>query len=278
MSAKAKAPAKKLTPKKAPKTPTKKKLTKKANVVTPQTKKSQAKADDGPYAAKWKKAMQIFRRFQPGLGHDGVGLYGTLTNGTMRTMIDRCDVAGKTHVDVGAADGKVLLGALALGAAHVYGLEISGPGLSDKFHAMRDILAQDHPLGGSAARLATSIDICDLRGSTVEAWLGEVFSENTDTEITVSAVWHGFNTEAKEALLSACATSARVTRFSLIGPAKRDFGNPEAVIEFVGQAGGACILVGDDKAHLSGSGENQRVMTFEKTGAGKPLRRSISFD
>ena len=71
----------------------------------------------------------------------------------MRTMIDRCDVAGKTHVDVGAADGKVLLGALALGAAHVYGLEISGPGLSDKFHAMRDILAQDHPLGGSAARL-----------------------------------------------------------------------------------------------------------------------------
>ena len=37
-------------------------------------------------------------------------------------------------------------------------------------------------------------------------------------------------------------------------------------------------LVGDDKAHLSGSGENQRVMTFEKTGAGKPLRRSISFD
>lgn len=59
MSAKAKAPAKKLTPKKAPKTPTKKKLTKKANVVTPQTKKSQAKADDGPYAAKWKKAMYV---------------------------------------------------------------------------------------------------------------------------------------------------------------------------------------------------------------------------
>ena len=76
-----------------------------------------------------------------------------------------------------------------------------------------------------------------------------------------------FNTEAKETLLSACARSQRVTRFSLIGPAKRDYGNPEAVIDWVGQQGGACKLVGDDKGHLSGSGENQRIMTFEKAMA-----------
>ena len=110
----------------------------------------------------------------------------------MRTMIERCEVVGRTHVDVGAADGKVLLGALSLGAAHVYGIEISGDGLQTKFEGMRDVLAQSHSMGASSARLACSIDICDLRGATVEAWLNEVFNESDDTEITVSAVWHGY--------------------------------------------------------------------------------------
>ena len=210
----------------------------------------------------------------------------------MRTMIERCEVVGRTHVDVGAADGKVLLGALSLGAAHVYGIEISGDGLQTKFEGMRDVLAQSHSMGASSARLACSIDICDLRGGTVEAWLNEVFNESDDTEITVSAVWHGyvlyfdtpltyicrFNTEAKETLLSACARSQRVTRFSLIGPAKRDYGNPEAVIDWVGQQGGACKLVGDDKGHLSGSGENQRIMTFEKVDGGSSPQRALAFD
>ena len=87
-----------------------------------------------------------------------------------------------------------------------------------------------------------------------------------------------FNTEAKETLLSACARSQRVTRFSLIGPAKRDYGNPEAVIDWVGQCGGACKLVGDDKGHLSGSGENQRIMTFEKVDGGSSPQRALAFD
>ena len=95
-------------------------------------------------------------------------------------------------IDLGAADGKVLLGALSLGAAHVYGVEISGDGLQTKFEGMRDVLAQSHSMGASSARLACSIDICDLRGGTVEAWLNEVFNESDDTEITVSAVWHGY--------------------------------------------------------------------------------------
>ena len=57
--------------------------------------------------------------------------------------------------------------------------------------------------------------------------------EDTSSEITVSAVWHGFNPEAKRCLLSAIARSSRVSRFSLIGPAARDYGKPEAVIDFV---------------------------------------------
>ena len=109
----------------------------------------------------------------------------------MRTMIERCEVVGRTHVDVGAADGKVLLGALSLGAAHVYGVEISGDGLQTKFEGMRDVLAQSHAMGASAARLACSIDICDLE-ELPSAWLNEVFNESDDTEITVSAVWHGY--------------------------------------------------------------------------------------
>ena len=46
----------------------------------------------------------------------------------------------------------------------------------------------------------------------------------------------------------------------------------------VGQQGGACKLVGDDKGHLSGSGENQRIMTFEKTDAGSSPQRALAFD
>ena len=211
-----KSPAKVKSVTKAAETPVKTSSKKKA-AETPQTKPKEKKS--GPYEARWKKAMcvarcpyflhvastpsgrhaitltqhrSIFQKFQPGLGHDGTGLYGTLTAGTMRTMIERCEVVGRTHVDVGAADGKVLLGALSLGAAHVYGIEISGDGLQTKFEGMRDVLAQSHSMGASSARLACSIDICDLRGATVEAWLNEVFNESDDTEITVSAVWHGY--------------------------------------------------------------------------------------
>lgn len=217
-----KSPAKVKSVTKAAETPVKTSSKKKA-AETPQTKPKEKRS--GPYEARWKKAMcvargpsflrwrrrrrgatrsprrplitrtqrrSIFQKFQPGLGHDGTGLYGTLTAGTMRTMIERCEVVGRTHVDVGAADGKVLLGALSLGAAHVYGIEISGDGLQTKFEGMRDVLAQSHSMGASSARLACSIDICDLRGATVEAWLNEVFNESDDTEITVSAVWHGY--------------------------------------------------------------------------------------
>lgn len=246
----------------APKTPSKgkRKSSSTAAVVTPHDKKK--KAEPTAEEKKWKNAMSIFRKFEPGLGHDGTGLYGTLTNATLRKMLDRCDVAGRTHVDVGAADGKVLLGATALGAKHAYGIEISGPALATKFEAMRDMAAHSFPTDGEK-KLATGTDITELEGATVEAWLDEVFGAGTDdTEITVSAVWHGFNIEAKEALLAACAKSSRVARFSLIGPAKRDYGGPEAVLDYVKANGARAEMVGDDLAHLSGSGENQRVMTF----------------
>ena len=154
---------------------------------------------------------------------------------------------------------------MALGARHAYGLEISGPALADKFHAMRDkLVGAGFPASG-AALLKTGTDICDLAGASVESWLAECFgaAEDDETAITVSAVWHGFNIEAKECLLGAIARSARVTRFSLIGPCKRDFGNPERVIEYVSSCGAKCELVRDELAHLSGSGENQRFMTFE---------------
>lgn len=258
------------TDKAAPVTPSKtakakKRTAAKAPAVTP-TKTQKTKKAPATPKDKWALAMSLFKKFMPGLGHDGTGLYGTLTNGTLRKMLDRCNVKDCTHVDVGAADGKVLMGAMSLGAKNAYGVEISGDALATKFNAMRDELARTFPNAGEAA-LMTSTDICDLRAPTVEGWLTEVFGSDAaadGSELTVSAVWHGFNIEAKEALLEACAASARVTRFSLIGPAKRDYGNPHHVIEFVEKRGAKVELVGDDLAHLSGSGENQRVITFQR--------------
>ena len=69
-------------------------------------------------------------------------------------------------------------------------LRVSPQGLNGTLTGTRPALHEY--IRWSSARLACSIDICDLRGATVEAWLNEVFNESDDTEITVSAVWHGY--------------------------------------------------------------------------------------
>ena len=69
----------------------------------------------------------------------------------------------------------------------------------------------------------------------VEDRTAEVF-ELTEAEreakIVVTATWHGFNVEAKEALLEALSLSKKVTAFVLVGPVKKDYGSINKVLAF----------------------------------------------
>lgn len=226
-------------------------------VVTPEMKKSKRPTND-PWAA----AMSVFAKYSPGLGHDGRGLYGSLTNESLRRMLERHAFDPvTTHLDIGAGDGKVMLGALALGVAHSFGVEIAGSALSNKFEAMRSVLASK--IGAINAELRCEIDVADLdetRG--IEGWLGDVFAHNSTAELCVTAVWHGFTVESKECVLKALAHSRRVSTFSLVGPVRKDYGNAKDVLEFFSRFDKPTNLLYDDKATLAG-GESYRALTFK---------------
>ena len=186
-----------------------------------------------------------------------------------------------SQVDVGAADGKVMLGALALGAARSYGLEVSGPALRDKFEAMLLSLRSRPAVQVGVGELLCNTDITELDGN-VERWLADCFASfnavagnvaaapaqpKRRRDIAVSAVWHGFNVEAKEALLAALADSQRVSTFTLVGPTKKDYGTSAKVLDFV-QSRRTDGLVNvaflhDDTVKLAGGGESYHALTFE---------------
>lgn len=219
-------------------------------VVTPEPKKKKDR---------WAVAMSVFAKFEPGLGHDGVGLYGTLTDASVRVVLERAKVRGRTHFDVGAGDGKVMLGALAAGAARSFGVEIAGDALETKFRAMKAKLeaACDETFDGD---LKCGVDITDF-DAPVERWLVDCFNVVDADDIVVTAVWHGFNVEAKESLLAALAMSSSVTAFTLVGPVRKDYGTAAAVRAFFLRFGTHVSLVHDDRATLAG-GESYRALTF----------------
>ena len=234
-------------------------------VVTPETPALKKRNHKDSNTKDWGAAMSIFTKFQPGLGHDGVGLYGTLTPASAQRVLQRLDLDGKIHIDIGAADGKMMLGALALGAKRSYGIEIAGDCLVAKFDAMKRQLAAkiDRPL---EAVLACNTDICDLPEENVVQWLDHVFQCQEDDDIVVTAVWHGFTIDSKQTLLRAIAKAyPRVTRFSLIGPMRKDFGYPDDVLDFLrsdcGIPADNVLLAHHDHCNLAG-GEAQRALTF----------------
>mmetsp|Transcript_9777 Transcript_9777/g.29638 ORF Transcript_9777/g.29638 Transcript_9777/m.29638 type:complete len:269 (-) Transcript_9777:378-1184(-) len=211
-------------------------------------------------------AMSIFRSGMPGLGHNGLGLYGTLTKGSALKVLDRLDLEGKTHVDVGAADGRMLLGALALGAARSYGIEIAGDCLAVKFDGMKKKLEAKlkRPL---SATLKCDTDICHLpQQAGVAGWLTHLFDDDAESDVVLTAIWHGFTIDSKETLLRAVAAAyPRVSRFSLIGPMQKDFGKPEDVLDFLRTDchlhASKVVLAHHDEVTLSG-GEAHRALTF----------------
>uniref|UniRef100_A0A7S3NEV1 DOT1 domain-containing protein n=1 Tax=Aureoumbra lagunensis TaxID=44058 RepID=A0A7S3NEV1_9STRA len=151
----------------------------------------------------WSIAMSIFTKFEPGLGHDGVGLYGTPTPASARKVLERLSVSGCTHIDIGAADGKMMLGAMALGAERSFGIELAGNCLVTKFNAMKAKLANAIGRHDLDTTLACDTDIINLSPEGVHQWIAHVFGRDPGNNIVLSAVWHGFTIDAKKSF-AAC--------------------------------------------------------------------------
>jgi hypothetical protein len=250
--------------------------TKKVPGAPRKLKKTTAPAVNTPM---WRlaKAMTVYRRFSPGLGHDGDGLYGALTNNSLKHLMEKLNVNGTRIVDIGAADGKVLLAGLASGAVSAHGVEVAGDALEDKFDNMITVLQRDGVLLTSqTARLKCKVNVAQLPtecGNNMEGMLSHYFPEefnisdsNSDSELIIIAVWHGFNVEAKQALLRCLCKSKTVSRFVVVGPQNFPYGKSDEILEFMKDE--KCIwkpkAVDKLVVKLSGGGETYRANIFAK--------------
>jgi hypothetical protein len=231
--------------------------------------------------------MSTYRRYSPGLGHDGDGLYGALTNNSLKHLMEELNVAGTRVVDIGAADGKVLLAALACGAVSAHGVEVAGDALENKFDSMINELRKDSVLSTSqTARLRCKVNVAKLPdgcGNNVEGMLSHYFpneftdgngngneeeheNENSNAELVVVAVWHGFNVEAKQALLNSLCKSGLVNRFVVVGPQNFPYGRSDEILEYMKDQ--KCKWkpksLQDLVVKLSGGGETYRATVIGK--------------
>ncbi len=243
-------------------------------------------------AANHKVAMSLYRKYQPGLGHDGDGLYGALTDNSLTALFAALPCAGRRVCDIGAADGKVLLAALAHGARAAHGVEVAGDALVGKFDSMVAKLREKHVIhSGQTAGLKCNVNVAQLpldQNGSVEAMLAGCFPEEFSDlvgarakqtcprELLVTAVWHGFNVEAKQALLRLLAKSQSVERFVVVGPQSFPYGRPDEILAFLEDDAGCTWspkVTSDIVVKLSGGGESYHAITVSSMAKNKSKKR-----
>lgn len=221
-------------------------------------------------------AMRAYRRFVPGLGHDGCGLFGTLTDESLRRLMSSLLVHDGHVIDIGAADGKMLLSALTLGAKSAHGVEIAGGCLELKYSAVINALWRLNPPAIESHQvtgLRCSIDICESNQHTIEAFLAVAFPHSAQfaaagatPDLIVISHWHGFTISAKQELMKHVARSTRVVQFCVIGPLRQPYGSADEIVSYLRDYGWARAqrAPGDDLiVALSGSGEKYHAIIIE---------------
>ena len=246
-------------------------LSKRSKKTHPGITKSKDRSDG--LVNNYSLAMTVFKKYCPGLGHDGEGLYGTLTNNSLSNIMKTVRPKGKCIVDVGAADGKVLLAGLAFQAKSAFGIELAGDSLVTKFNAMinsiKDKTMGAFPTENQAACLKCNTDILKFESGSMTDLLTQCFSGifriRPGKNIVVCAVWHGFTIKAKESLLKRLANSHFVQSFMVVGPQLKDYGKSTEVVDFLKQQNPKCTAhhVSSIPVTLSGGGEHYRAMYFE---------------
>ena len=156
--------------------------------------------------------MSVFQKFSPGLGHDGVGLYGTLTSKSMAFLVNRLNVRERLWLMWALRMERCFFLRLH-GASRAYGLEIARGGLDEKFDAMMKILKRNATLPPDAhAEITCGIDITQQKSTSLIGMLRDCFkgdrshSSNRKGKFCASAVWHGFRPLQRRRF---CAASQR---------------------------------------------------------------------
>ena len=236
------------------------------------TFKAKKKKGNNSHSPNFKTAMTIFKKYCPGLGHDGDGLYGTLTNNSLHDIMTEIQPKGKTLVDIGAADGKVLLAGLAFQANFTLGIELAGDALEIKFNAMINGIKKKtnsvFPTSEQVASLKCCTDITSFNSGNISELLITCFPRSfrmkPGKHIVICAVWHGFTITAKQSLLKRLAKSHFVKSFTLVGPQLKDYGKPDEVLEYMKKQNPRCTVykVSSLPVKLSGGGEQYQAITF----------------
>lgn len=219
-------------------------------------------------------AMRAYRRFVPGLGHDGCGLFGTLTDDSLRRIMGKLSLQDAYVVDIGAADGKILLAALSHGARSAHGVDVAGDCLETKYAAIvAELKCMTPPAIEShqSTALRCKIDIRNSEARSIEAFLALVFplcAQYTATSaaapnLVVVSNWHGFAVDAKQRLMKYVARSNRTAKFCVVGPRRQPYGTADEIVAYLEDYGWVDVQRAprdDLVVALSGSGEKHHAV------------------
>ena len=150
-----------------------------------------------------------------------------------------------------------------------------------KFDSMVAKLRQEGVVGaGQTAGLKCNVNVARLptaQEGSVEAMLAGCFPEefsdlvatkpgraSCPRDLLITAVWHGFNVEAKQALLKLLAQSQCVERFVVVGPQSFPYGRADEILAFLKDDAGCTWkpqVTSNIVVKLSGGGETYHAIT-----------------
>lgn len=193
---------------------------------------------------------RVYAKWGGADGAVGEGLTGTLTSGHMCAVLRALGVGPRTTlVDIGAADGRVLVCAAMLGARRVVGYELPAPGEIHELvmSGVRAILSARFP-----GRLTDGFEY-------VKRDIREVGSLHEGTT-AVYSFWDGFRREDQEhvlRLMAACPTLESACVFLKSGSWTR-----EALEAYLAQRGRAPVSAQILSVGMHGSGERKSAIVL----------------
>ena len=197
-----------------------------------------------------KAVYRVYGKWGGADGAIGEGLTGTLTSGHMCAVLGALGVGPRTtFVDIGAADGRVLVCAAMLGARRVVGYELPEPGKTHEFvmNGARAILSERFP-----GKLTDRFEY-------VKRDIREVGSLPEETT-AVYSFWDGFGPEDQEhvlRLMAACPTLQSACVFLKSKSWTRD-----ALEAYLAESGRAPVSAQILKVGMHGSGEKKSAIVL----------------
>ena len=182
--------------------------------------------------AKMLQRLEVMRRPLKGLGKDVYGISGSLSTGSMFRILDTLSKEGignATFVDIGAADGYVVIMAILYGYNMAYGIEYGQPGglkhiyehlWSSVKREFRSVLDQEWSPRRPAIMYNTNINDHVIRGDLVHLF----------------AFWDGFTPKDSEALIRRIRYGRNIGSACLVRRACREYGTFDKIHDAIPDA------------------------------------------